>query len=190
MDLRTYADALETRRVIHLTGTVDEALLKGLRAQREEVFKVSPPAQVIVTLTTNGGDVDCGWVIFDELRAICQMAETSLLCLGNAHSMGVAIAMAVPRERRFASQSVSFYMHRTEITFSKKTSGGQDEQDYGLLERAAHVAFYKARQEKMLQCIATGTGIPLEAVTDLFEHPQYIVAPELVDCGFVSGIVL
>ncbi|MBP9762307.1 ATP-dependent Clp protease proteolytic subunit [Patescibacteria group bacterium] len=190
MDLRTYGDALKTRRVIHLTGTVDEAMLKVLRTQRDDIFKASAPAEIIVTLTTPGGDVDWGYAISDELEAIGCATSMRLLCLGNVCSMGVVIAMAVPRERRFASRNAVFYVHRGDLTFGGRTSGGPEEQDYAMLERAARLAFCKERHAASLRCIADGTGLSLEGVTALFDHPEYLTATKSLEKGFVSGIVL
>jgi ATP-dependent protease ClpP protease subunit len=190
MDLRDYADALKSKRVIHLIGRVDEKMLEKFRVDRAKLFDGASPAEVIVTLTTGGGDVAWGWAIFDELKVLAHMTSLRLLCVGMIYSMGVAIAMALPLDRRFASEHASFYMHKSQLTYGERREGVEEDHENEYREYGARIDFFKQNSEMIVAGISQGTNLSLDDVRTLFKQPRYLSASEAVEKRLVSGVVV
>lgn len=96
---------------INLTGAVDAEMIKDLDRQVKGTA-LSPNEPGVVTLTTGGGSVGYARAIYEELSLLQQTTDLIFVARGICLSAGVTIAMAFPKERRFATANTKFLIHQ------------------------------------------------------------------------------
>ncbi|GAC1388063.1 MAG: hypothetical protein NVS1B7_7770 [Candidatus Saccharimonadales bacterium] len=105
MDVKQYYE----RPRINLTGAVNEKMIEDLDRQVRMVLPVAEPA--VLTLTSGGGSVGYARAIFEELSLLQQHIDVSFVARGMCLSAAVTIAMAFPKDKRFATRHTKFLIH-------------------------------------------------------------------------------
>lgn len=162
-------------RTVLINGQVDEELTERVMAQLLVLDSEShDPIRVIVT--SQGGNVDSGFAIYDVL---CYIAS-EVVCIGAGWvaSIAVPILFGAPKEKRLALPNTRFLIHQP--------SGGIGGHASDIRIEAQQIL--KIR-ERLNQLIARETGQPLEKVTQDSDRNFWMTAKEALDYGLIAKII-
>jgi len=162
-------------RTVLITGPVDTEMAERVITQLLVLDAEShDPIRVIVT--SQGGQVDSGFAIFDMLRYV----ESEVICIGAGYvaSMAVAILFGAEKERRFALPNTRFLLHQP--------SAGAEGHLSDIRIEAQEILRIRSRLNDL---IAAETGQPADKVAKDSDRDFWMGAEEAKEYGLVSKIV-
>lgn len=173
--------------IMLLKGAIDDGMLRSFSQQLHTVSRGD--GLVVILLSTPGGGVEEGMILYRALEALAHVREIWLGAVASVQSFGLPLMMAVPAEQRFAYPDTLFYAHRTTISGDIHFAGDTATHEYQLRERQANLEAHLQRQRVMEEIICRGTGMSKRQVKKLCDEPRMLSAAEALELGFVSKII-
>lgn len=135
--------------------------------------------RIDITLDCRGGDVHEGWKIYDALRATGK--EISALVVGECASMGTAILLAAPKERRSARPHASLLIHNPYIPAAMGELNADE------LRRMADDM--QQEQDRILNLYVERTGADRERLQEVMNEGKWLTTDEAIELGFINTII-
>ncbi len=173
------ADFLEQKafqsRFIVIAGEINSRLANSV-ITRLVALSSESDAPINMLVSSPGGHVESGDAIHDMVKFI--RAPVNMIGTGWVASAATHIYLAVPKERRFATENTRFLIHQP------SGGGGGTAADIAIQARE----IVKMR-ERLAQVIARATGQPVERVREDIDRDYWMSAPEAIDYGIVGRII-
>jgi len=173
---------------INLTGAVDAKMLEDLDRQVKmtDTDSDKPP---VVTLTSAGGGVGYARAIYEELGLLQEKADITFVARGICMSAAVTIAMAFPKERRFATSRAKFLIHEGYRSVNSELVGTVSERKMQLERLMADFEDDVKEDEWVMGVIAKGCKQPLREVKKQARGGLYLIGEKAVEWGLVSSLL-
>lgn len=144
--------------------------------QRLLVFCMEKPkALVKVLLTTNGGNIDAGMLIYDALKSCPNPVYT--YALEKAYSMGVIILMA--GQKNFMLPNTKLMIHKP---WTNEVQGTSD-------DLTARTKILKRYEEKLISILTEKTGKEVKEIKKAVGYDHFFSAEEALAYGLIDDIV-
>jgi ATP-dependent Clp protease protease subunit len=163
-------------RFIVIAGEINSRLANSV-ITRLIALSAESDAPINLLISSPGGHVESGDAIHDVVRFI--RAPVNMIGTGWVASAATHIYLAVPKERRFATENTRFLIHQP------SGGGGGTAADIAIQARE----IVKMR-ERIAAVIAKETGQPLERVREDIDRDYWMSAPEAIDYGIVGKIIV
>lgn len=163
-------------RFIVIAGEINSRLANSV-ITRLIALSADSDAPINLLVSSPGGHVESGDAIHDVVRFI--RAPVNMIGTGWVASAATHIYLAVPKERRFATENTRFLIHQP------SGGGGGTASDIAIQARE----IVKMR-ERIAAVIARETGQPLERVREDIDRDYWMSAPEAIDYGIVGKIIV
>jgi len=163
-------------RFIVIAGEISSRLANSV-ITRLIALSAESDAPINLLISSPGGHVESGDAIHDVVRFI--RAPVNMIGTGWVASAATHIYLAVPKERRFATENTRFLIHQP------SGGGGGTAADIAIQARE----IVKMR-ERIAAVIAKETGQPIERVRDDIDRDYWMSAPEAIDYGIVGRIIV
>lgn len=159
------------KQIIHLCGDVDEELVKQFFFQLENVFRENVN-ELKVVLSTGGGDVYCGFAIFDGIQA-CQKAgiDVTVIATGSCMSAGSMIILQAA-DKRLATENCTLMVHFGEETNESTSDVKQNNKIF----------------KQMRDLLIKKTNRPSRTVSGWFKRDTYFDTSEALSKGLIDGV--
>lgn len=167
------------KRILMLSGTVDDDLANRMVGQLLMLNSEDPKAPITVVINSHGGSVTSGFAIYDTMRAI--QAPVRTVGAGICASMGVTLFLAPPKERRFSLPNTRYMIHQPLLSGT-------------VFEPASDVEIRAREMVKMREglnhLIAEATGKPLDQVEKDTQRDFWLSCPEALEYGIVGHAIV
>ncbi|HEX4662537.1 MAG TPA: ATP-dependent Clp protease proteolytic subunit [Candidatus Saccharimonadales bacterium] len=185
MDTKEYF----TRPRISLIGTVGDKMLQDLDRQISTILDKNEQDPIVV-LATSGGGTRYGSAIYEELRALQQTGvNLSLVARGLCQSAGVLIAMAIPREQRFALPGTQFMIHDTSRYNQPHMDGYVDQRRFALDNVTSQMAADEKEDAWIKAVIAEGCGQTEKKINRKSKKAYYLIGEQAIRFGLIHSLV-
>ncbi|TSC85108.1 MAG: ATP-dependent Clp protease, protease subunit [Parcubacteria group bacterium Gr01-1014_13] len=176
-DLTDMQIAFLEKGIIYLEGEIEEkTFLYVYRCLELLSLKENPPIQI--NITSPGGDVDCGLLIYDLIRLYS--GKTTGRIVGFARSIAMIILQACDkRESTEHSYSLLHYV-------SERVSLDKIRNDEKLKK---FVDQLDKEQKKIYRILKKRTKRPLKSIISLCDKAKDITAQEALDFGLIDKII-
>ena len=164
------------QRKIFLWGVVDDKSCKDITARLLYLEAIDPGKEIIFYISSPGGMVTSGMVVYDTMRMISSPVST--ICMGMAASMGSILLSGGTKGRRFIFPHGEVMIHQP--------SGGGQGTSADLEIMAEQI---KKTKEMGAQILADNCGQPFEKVMKDFDRDYWMDAKEFLAYGIVDGIL-
>jgi len=165
-------------RSIHLWGVVDDKSSKDVVTKLLLLEADSPGKEIKFFISSPGGSVTSGMVIYDTMRMI--KSPVSTICMGLAASMGSILLSGGEKGKRF------IYPHG-EVMIHQPSLGGHIQGVSADMEiHAEQILRTKLMGAKIL---AENTGQTIERIKKDFERDYWMDAEKSIEYGIVDKIM-
>jgi len=165
-------------RSIHLWGIVDDKSAKDVVTKLLLLEADKPGEEIKFFLSSPGGSVTSGMVIYDTMRLI--KSPVSTICMGLAASMGSILLSAGEKGRRF------IYPHG-EVMIHQPSLGGHIQGVSADME--IHAEQILRTKEMGARILAENTGQTIERIRKDFERDYWMDAEKAVEYGIVDKVI-
>lgn len=178
-------DLYNDRTIINLTDEINASAARAFQAACTKAAQRG--GSVLVQISTQGGVVDWGRAMYEQLRILASRPGivVDVLVVGVCRSAGVSIMMAVPRENRWATPRSRFMVHGAVVL-------GVNNEQIPIPQLSATVR-QEMRQddEELLAALREGTALSPDAVQQHIRGGRDYVfsAEQAVRLGVVGGVV-
>lgn len=168
-------DSTIAARKIFITGEVNHKMATVAVQQLHALAHLSDDP-IMVFISSPGGHVESGDMIFDAIRFI----KPKVITIGSGWvaSAGSLIYVAADKENRYSLPNTRFLLHQP--------SGGFQGRALDVKIYAKEILWMKDRLNKIF---AKATGQPLERIAADTERDFWLSAKEAVEYGLVNKIV-
>ncbi|MBC2658257.1 ATP-dependent Clp protease proteolytic subunit [Pseudomonas sp. MSSRFD41] len=168
-------DSTIAARKIFITGEVNHKMATVAVQQLHALAHLSDDP-IMVFISSPGGHVESGDMIFDAIRFI----KPKVITIGSGWvaSAGSLIYVAADKENRYSLPNTRFLLHQP--------SGGFQGRALDVKIYAKEILWMKDRLNKIF---AKATGQPLERIAADTERDFWLSAEEAVEYGLVNKIV-
>ena len=165
-------------RSIHLWGVVDDKSAKDVVTKLLLLEADAPGKEIKFYISSPGGSVTSGMVIYDTMKLISSPVST--ICMGLAASMGSILLSAGEKGKRF------IYPHG-EVMIHQPSLGGHIQGVSADMEiHAEQILRTKLMGAKIL---AENTGQTIERIKKDFERDYWMDAEKSIEYGIVDKII-
>jgi ATP-dependent Clp protease protease subunit len=165
-------------RSIHLWGVVDDKSSKDVVTKLLLLEADAPGKEIKFFISSPGGSVTSGMVIYDTMRMI--KSPVSTICMGLAASMGSILLSGGEKGKRF------IYPHG-EVMIHQPSLGGHIQGVSADMEiHAEQILRTKLMGAKIL---AENTGQTIERIKKDFERDYWMDAEKSIEYGIVDKIM-
>ena len=165
-------------RSIHLWGIVDDKSAKDVVTKLLLLEADKPGEEIKFFISSPGGSVTAGMVIYDTMHLI--KSPVSTICMGLAASMGSILLSAGEKGRRF------IYPHG-EVMIHQPSLGGHIQGVSADME--IHAEQILRTKEMGARILAENTGQSIERIRKDFERDYWMDAEKSVEYGIVDKII-
>ena len=165
-------------RSIHLWGIVDDKSAKDVVTKLLLLEADKPGEEIKFFISSPGGSVTSGMVIYDTMHLI--KSPVSTICMGLAASMGSILLSAGEKGRRF------IYPHG-EVMIHQPSLGGHIQGVSADME--IHAEQILRTKEMGARILAENTGQSIERIRKDFERDYWMDAEKSVEYGIVDKII-
>ena len=165
-------------RSIHLWGIVDDKSAKDVVTKLLLLEADKPGEEIKFFISSPGGSVTAGMVIYDTMHLI--KSPVSTICMGLAASMGSILLSAGQKGRRF------IYPHG-EVMIHQPSLGGHIQGVSADME--IHAEQILRTKEMGARILAENTGQTIERIRKDFERDYWMDAEKAVEYGIVDKII-
>lgn len=169
---------LMAQRRLFLAGEITSASALQLVQQLMVLKGQDPEAPIDLYISSPGGEVNAGLMIYDTLRSMT--TPVNLYCLGMAASMAAILLAGGQKGRRFILPHSKVMIHEPLI------SGGVGGSASSIQRTAESIMETK---RLTVELMAADTGRTVEEVTKAVAFDNYMNAQEAVDFGICDRIV-
>ena len=165
-------------RSIHLWGVVDDKSAKDVVTKLLLLEADAPGKEIKFYISSPGGSVTSGMVIYDTMKLIASPVST--ICMGLAASMGSILLSGGEKGRRFIFPHGEVMIHQPSL-------GGHIQGVSADMEIHAE----QILRTKLLgaQILADNTGQTLERIKKDFERDYWMDAQKAIEYGIVDKII-
>jgi ATP-dependent Clp protease protease subunit len=165
-------------RSIHLWGIVDDKSAKDVVTKLLLLEADKPGEEIKFFISSPGGSVTSGMVIYDTMKLI--KSPVSTICMGLAASMGSILLSGGEKGRRF------IYPHG-EVMIHQPSLGGHIQGVSADME--IHAEQILRTKEMGARILAENTGQTIERIRKDFERDYWLDAEKSVEYGIVDRII-
>lgn len=166
--------AFQSRFVV-LAGTINDRMAAAI-VTRLIALSAESDKPIHMLVSSPGGHVESGDAIHDVIRFI--RAPVNMVGTGWVGSAAVHVYLAVPKERRFATENTRFLIHQP------SGGGGGSASDIAIQARE----IVRAR-ERLARVISRETGQPFEKVMEDIDRDYWMNAEEAIGYGLLSKVI-
>ena len=165
-------------RSIYLWGIVDDKSAKDIVTKLLLLEADKPGEEIKFFISSPGGSVTSGMVIYDTMKLI--KSPVSTICMGLAASMGSILLSAGEKGRRF------IYPHG-EVMIHQPSLGGHIQGVSADME--IHAEQILRTKNMGAQILADNTGQTVERIKKDFERDYWMDAQQSIEYGIVDKII-
>jgi ATP-dependent Clp protease protease subunit len=165
-------------RSIYLWGIVDDKSAKDIVTKLTLLEADAPGKEIKFYISSPGGSVTSGMVIYDTMNLI--KSPVSTICMGLAASMGSILLSAGEKGKRM------IYPHG-EVMIHQPSLGGHIQAVSADME--IHAEQILRTKEMGAKILAQNTGQTIERIKKDFERDYWMDAEAAIQYGIVDGIV-
>lgn len=165
-------------RSIYLWGVVDDKSAKDVVTKLMLLEADKPGEEIRFYISSPGGSVTSGMVIYDTMRMISSPVST--ICMGLAASMGSILLSGGAKGRRF------IYPHG-EVMIHQPSLGGHIQGVSADME--IHAEQILRTKEMGARILADNTGQTVERIRKDFERDYWMDADKAIEYGIVDSIM-
>ena len=165
-------------RSIHLWGIVDDKSAKDVVTKLLLLEADEPGKQINFFISSPGGSVTSGMVIYDTMRMI--KSPVSTICMGLAASMGSILLSGGAKGKRFIFPHGEVMIHQPSL-------GGHIQGVSADME--IHAEQILRTKEMGARILAENTGQTIERIRKDFERDYWMDAEKAVEYGIVDKII-
>lgn len=166
-------------RSIYLWGVVDDKSAKDVVTKLLLLEADNPGKEIKFYISSPGGSVTSGMVIYDMMKAISSPIST--ICMGLAASMGSILLSAGEKGRRFIFPHGEVMIHQPSL-------GGHIQAVSADME--IHAEQILRTKEMGARILAENTGQTIERIKKDFERDYWMDAEKSIEYGIVDKIML
>ncbi len=164
-------------RAIHLWGVVDDKSAKDVVTKLLLLEADQPGKEIKLYISSPGGSVTSGMVIYDTMKLISSPVST--ICMGLAASMGSILLSAGEKGRRFIFPHGEVMIHQPSL-------GGHIQGVSADME--IHAEQILRTKEMGARILAENTGQTVERIRKDFERDYWMDAEKAIEYGIVDKI--
>ena len=165
-------------RSIYLWGIVDDKSAKDIVTKLLLLDAEAPGKEIKFFISSPGGSVTSGMVIYDMMKAI--KSPVSTICMGLAASMGSILLSAGEKGRRFIFPHGEVMIHQPSL-------GGHIQGVSADME--IHAEQILRTKNMGAQILAENTGQTVERIKKDFERDYWMDAQKSIEYGIVDAIM-
>jgi ATP-dependent Clp protease protease subunit len=165
-------------RAIYLWGVVDDKSAKDVVTKLLLLEADAPGKEIKFFISSPGGSVTSGMVIYDTMKLI--KSPVSTICMGLAASMGSILLSAGEKGKRF------IYPHG-EVMIHQPSLGGHIQGVSADME--IHAEQILRTKEMGARILADNTGQTIERIRKDFERDYWMDAEKSIEYGIVGKIL-
>lgn len=165
-------------RSIHLWGIVDDKSAKDVVTKLLLLEADEPGKEIKFFISSPGGSVTSGMVIYDTMRMI--KSPVSTICMGLAASMGSILLSGGVKGKRFIFPHGEVMIHQPSL-------GGHIQGVSADME--IHAEQILRTKEMGARILAENTGQTMERIRKDFERDYWMDAQKAVEYGIVDKII-
>ena len=165
-------------RSIYLWGVVDDKSSKDIVTKLLLLEADNPGEEIKFFISSPGGSVTSGMVVYDTMRMI--KSPVSTICMGLAASMGSILLSGGAKGRRFIFPHGEVMIHQPSL-------GGHIQAVSADLE--THAEQIKRTKDMGAQILAENTGQSIERIKKDFERDYWMDAKQSLEYGIVDSII-
>jgi ATP-dependent Clp protease protease subunit len=165
-------------RSIYLWGVVDDKSSKDVVTKLLLLDADAPGKEIKFYISSPGGAVTSGMVVYDIMRMI--KSPVSTICMGLAASMGSILLSGGAKGRRFIFPHGEVMIHQPSL-------GGHIQGVSADME--IHAEQILRTKEMGARILAENTGQTVERIRKDFERDYWMDAEKSIEYGIVDGIV-
>ncbi|HYK56447.1 MAG TPA: ATP-dependent Clp protease proteolytic subunit [Flavisolibacter sp.] len=165
-------------RAIHLWGVVDDKSAKDVVTKLLLLEADKPGEEIKFFISSPGGSVTSGMVIYDTMQLI--KSPVSTICMGLAASMGSILLSGGEKGKRF------IYPHG-EVMIHQPSLGGHIQGVSADME--IHAEQILRTKEMGARILAKNTGQTIERIRKDFERDYWMDAEKSIEYGIVDKIM-
>jgi ATP-dependent Clp protease, protease subunit len=165
-------------RAIYLWGVVDDKSAKDVVTKLLLLDADNPGEEIKFFISSPGGSVTSGMVIYDTMQLI--KSPVSTICMGLAASMGSILLSAGEKGKRF------IYPHG-EVMIHQPSLGGHIQGVSADME--IHAEQILRTKNMGAQILADNTGQTIERIKKDFERDYWMDAQKSIEYGIVDQIM-
>ena len=165
-------------RSIYLWGIVDDKSAKDVVTKLMLLEADSPGSEIKFYISSPGGSVTSGMVIYDTMRLI--KSPVSTICMGLAASMGSILLSAGAKGKRFIFPHGEVMIHQPSL-------GGHIQGVSADME--IHAEQILRTKEMGAKILADNTGQSIERIRKDFERDYWMDAQKAIEYGIVDKII-
>ena len=165
-------------RSIYLWGIVDDKSAKDIVTKLMLLESDSPGSEIKFYISSPGGSVTSGMVIYDTMRMI--KSPVSTICMGLAASMGSILLSGGEKGKRFIFPHGEVMIHQPSL-------GGHIQGVSADME--IHAEQILRTKEMGARILAENTGQTVERIRKDFERDYWMDAEKSIEYGIVDKII-
>jgi ATP-dependent Clp protease, protease subunit len=165
-------------RSIYLWGIVDDKSAKDIVTKLMLLEADKPGEEIKFFISSPGGSVTSGMVIYDTMRMI--KSPVSTICMGLAASMGSILLSGGTKGRRFIFPNGEVMIHQPSL-------GGHIQGVSADME--IHAEQIKRTKEMGARILAENTGQTFEKVMKDFNRDYWMDAQKSIEYGIVDRVI-
>ena len=165
-------------RSIYLWGVVDDKSAKDIVTKLLLLEADNPGKEIKFYISSPGGSVTSGMVIYDMMKAITSPVST--ICMGLAASMGSILLSAGEKGKRFIFPHGEVMIHQPSL-------GGHIQGVSADME--IHAEQILRTKNMGAQILAENTGQTIERIKKDFERDYWMDAEKSIEYGIVDKIM-
>jgi len=165
-------------RSIYLWGVVDDKSAKDVVTKLLLLEADNPGKEIKFYISSPGGSVTSGMVIYDMMKAVSSPVST--ICMGLAASMGSILLSAGEKGRRFIFPHGEVMIHQPSL-------GGHIQAVSADME--IHAEQILRTKEMGARILAENTGQTIERIKKDFERDYWMDAEKSIEYGIVDKIM-
>ena len=163
-------------RIIFLGDEIDDELANSIIAQILLLDSENPEKDIMLYINSPGGVITSGLAIYDTMKYA--RADISVICIGEAASMGAFLLSAGTKGKRTALPNARIMIHQP--------LGGAEGQASDIEIEAKEIL----RMKKVLNTLlAEHTGKSIEQIYKDTERDNYMSAQEALEYGLIDKIL-
>jgi ATP-dependent Clp protease protease subunit len=165
-------------RTILISAPVDSKLAHVVNTKLLALEKADSEKPIYVFINSPGGEVHSGFSIFDTARFISP--EVVTIVSGLAASMGSIIALAAPKNRRFAFPNSRFLVHQPSV------SGGLGGT---VSDIEIHAKDLIETKNHIINLYSKETGKSIDDIKKVLDRDYWMSATQALEFGLISKII-
>lgn len=174
---------------LRLCGGIEEPLYCSFREQLDRCIG-EEESELVVELTTFGGDAELGRRIADDIRLAAAYRGKQMWFVGRTavYSAGATIMAAFPRERRCLSADCVLMVHERRLPQEAQLDGALESVRRELGRLASQVEIGLFLQKQGYADLIAGSDVTMEEIARKAELNWYIPAQEALERRLVQKV--